>query len=87
MATILAIDDSLIREAQKIGRHKTKKSAVTEALKEYILRRKQPEIVELFGKIEYDNDYDYKAGRIRLRGSGKGEKLTEKLLEYRADDD
>jgi Arc/MetJ family transcription regulator len=65
MATNLAIDDSLIREAQKIGRHKTKKSAVTEALKEYILRRKQLEVVELFGEIEYDNNYDYKADRIQ----------------------
>jgi Arc/MetJ family transcription regulator len=65
MATNLAIDDALIREAQEIGKHKTKKSAVTEALKEYILRRKQLEVVELFGEIEYDNDYDYKADRIR----------------------
>lgn len=65
MATNLAIDDALIREAQEIGKHKTKKSAVTEALKEYILRRKQLEVVELFGGIEYDNDYDYKADRIR----------------------
>lgn len=65
MATNLAIDDNLILEAQKIGRHKTKKSAVTEALKEYILRRKQLEIIQLFGKVDYDEDYDYKAGRMR----------------------
>jgi hypothetical protein len=65
MATNLAIDDNLILEAQKIGGHKTKKSAVTEALKEYILRRKQLEIIQLFGKVDYDEDYDYKAGRMR----------------------
>jgi predicted CopG family antitoxin len=65
MATNLAIDDNLILEAQKIGRHKTKKSAVTEALKEYIQRRKQLEIIELFGKVDYDEDYDYKANRMR----------------------
>jgi hypothetical protein len=65
MATNLAIDDNLILEAQKIGRHKTKKSAVTEALKEYILRRKQLEIIKLFGKVDYEEDYDYKAGRMR----------------------
>ena len=65
MATNLAIDDNLILEAQKIGRHKTKKSAVTEALKEYILRRRQLEIIQLFGKVDYDEDYDYKAGRMR----------------------
>jgi hypothetical protein len=65
MATNLAVDDNLILEAQKIGRHKTKKSAVTEALKEYIQRRKQLEIIELFGKVDYDEDYDYKANRMR----------------------
>jgi hypothetical protein len=65
MATNLAIDDSLIMEAQKIGKHKTKKSAVTEALKEYIQRRKQLEIIKLFGKINYEKDYDYKALRNR----------------------
>ncbi|MGD2084675.1 MAG: type II toxin-antitoxin system VapB family antitoxin [Candidatus Aminicenantes bacterium] len=65
MATNLAIDDNLILEAQKIGKHKTKKSAVTEALKEYILRRKQLEIIKLFGKVDYDEDYDYKTHRMR----------------------
>ena len=65
MATNLAIDDSLIMEAQKIGKHKTKKSAVTEALKEYIQRRKQLEIIKLFGKINYEKDYEYKALRNR----------------------
>ncbi len=65
MATNLAIDDRLILEAQKIGNHRTKKSAVTEALKEYIQRRKQLEIIKIFGKIDYDKDYDYKAQRIR----------------------
>ena len=65
MATNLAIDDRLILEAQKIGKHKTKKSAVTEALKEYIQRRKQLEIIKLFGKINYEKDYDYKLHRNR----------------------
>ncbi|HHS12936.1 MAG TPA: type II toxin-antitoxin system VapB family antitoxin, partial [bacterium] len=40
MPTNLAIDDQLIENARKIGKHKTKKAAVTEALKEYIQRRK-----------------------------------------------
>ena len=53
MATNLAIDDDLILEAQKIGGHRTKKSAVTEALKEYIQRRKQTQVTALFGKIDY----------------------------------
>jgi Arc/MetJ family transcription regulator len=65
MATNLALDDALIREAQEIGNHKTKKEAVTAALKEYIQRRKQLRILDLVGTIEYDEDYDYKAARRR----------------------
>ncbi|MGA2381701.1 MAG: type II toxin-antitoxin system VapB family antitoxin [Spirochaetia bacterium] len=65
MATNLAIDDGLILEAQRIGGHRTKKSAVTEALKEYIQRRKQQQVTALFGKIDYAQDYDYKARRHR----------------------
>lgn len=65
MATNLAIDDTLLSEAQKIGRHKTKKATVTEALKEYIQRRKQSEVTELFGKVDYEKDYNYKALRDR----------------------
>ncbi len=65
MPTNLAIEDDLIIEAKKIGNHKTKKSAVTEALKEYIRRRKQNELKKMFGKVEIDKDYDYKASRKR----------------------
>ncbi len=63
MATNLALDDELIREAQKISGHRTKRAVVTEALQEYIQRRKQLEIINLFHTIEYDDDYDYKAQR------------------------
>ncbi len=63
MATNLAIDDQLIVTAQKIGHHKTKREAVTEALKEYIQLKKQQKVLNLFGKIDYDADYNYKAQR------------------------
>jgi hypothetical protein len=64
MATNLAIDDMLIEEAKSIGKHRTKKGAVTEALQEYIQRRKQSEIFKIFNTIEYDQDYDYKKQRV-----------------------
>jgi hypothetical protein len=64
MATNLAIDDALIDEAKRVGNHKTKKEAVTAALDEYVRRRKQLEILELFGTIDYDPDYDYKQNRL-----------------------
>ena len=41
MATNLALDDRLIVQAQKLGHFRTKRDAVTEALKEYIAYRKQ----------------------------------------------
>jgi hypothetical protein len=63
MPTNLAIDDNLLEEAKIIGKHKTKKAAVTEALKEYIQRRKQISIIEVFGTIEYEDSYDYKQQR------------------------
>jgi len=61
--TNLAIDDRLIAEAQKLGRHRTKKEAVNAALDEYVQRRKQQQILALFGTIEYDGNYDYKRQR------------------------
>ncbi len=67
MPTNLAIDDSLIEEARRIGGHKTKKEAVTNALSEYIARRKQLKILDSFGTIDFDPEYDYKADRKRKR--------------------
>ncbi|MDI6815833.1 MAG: type II toxin-antitoxin system VapB family antitoxin [Actinomycetota bacterium] len=63
MATNLAIDQKLLEEARKIGGKKTKKDTVNEALIEYIQRRKQKKLVALFGKVEYEPDYDYKKER------------------------
>jgi Arc/MetJ family transcription regulator len=65
MATNLALDDTLIQEAQRVGKHKTKKAAVTDALKEYIQRRKQKKILDLFGTVDWDPRYDYKRSRRR----------------------
>lgn len=65
MATNLALDDNLIQEAQRAGGHKTKKEAVTSALREYIAHRKQLGVLKLAGKIEFDPSYDYKKARRR----------------------
>lgn len=63
MPTNLALDDRLIEQARTIGHHKTKKEAVTAALDEYIRRRKQVEILDHFGTIDFDPHYDYKKMR------------------------
>lgn len=65
MPTNLAIDDELLEEALRVGGHRTKKATVTEALQEYIRRRKQVEILDLFGQVDYDPEYDYKKQRSR----------------------
>ncbi len=64
MANNLSFDNDLIEKARKIGKHSTQKAVVTEALEEYIQRRKQMEIIDLFGTIDFDSEYDYK----NLRG-------------------
>ena len=65
MATNLGLDDRLLEEALKIGGRATKKDTVTEALREYISRRKQARVTDLFGTIDYDPKYDYKKQRRR----------------------
>jgi hypothetical protein len=65
MATNLQIDDELILKALRLGRHKTKKEAVSTALVEYIHQLEGKRILSIFGSIDYDPDYDYKKQRRR----------------------
>jgi Arc/MetJ family transcription regulator len=65
MPTNLALDDQLIEEARRAGKHKTKKEAVNAALDEYVRRRKQVKILEQFGTVNFDPSYNYKAERRR----------------------
>lgn len=63
MATNLAIDQRLLEEAKKLGRKKTKRDTVNEALMEYVQRRKQQKILSMFGKVDFLPGYDYKKSR------------------------
>lgn len=63
MASKLSIDHRLVEEARQAGRHATGEEVVRCALEEYIARRRRQRIIELFGKVNYVDDYDYKAGR------------------------
>jgi hypothetical protein len=65
MPTNLAIDDKLLEEALRVGGQRTKKDTVNQALLEYIQRRRQAKIVDLFGKLEFAPGYDYKKQRRR----------------------
>jgi len=65
MATNLAINEDLLDKALELGGYKSKKDTVNAALEEFIRRRNAKELVNLFGKIEYDDSYDYKKMRAR----------------------
>lgn len=65
MATNLSLDPKLIERALQVSGERTKKAAVTRALEEFIARRRQRNILELMGKLEWDGSYDYKAERRR----------------------
>ena len=65
MPTNLAIDPELLDKALAIGGEKTKKATVNRALREFIARRGQKRLLDLFGKLDWDGDYDYKRERTR----------------------
>ena len=65
MATNLAIDDALLKSALEIGGYRSKKDTVNAALEEFIQRRKSEDVIGLFGKVEFDESYDYKKMRTR----------------------
>jgi Arc/MetJ family transcription regulator len=65
MATNLSIDPDLLQRALEVSGERTKKAAVTKALQEFIARRQQKRLLELIGKLEWDESYDTKAERSR----------------------
>lgn len=65
MATNLQLDDRLIAEAAALGKHRTKKAAVTQALTDYIRNLRQERILDLFGGVDFDPAYDYKRQRAK----------------------
>lgn len=65
MPTNLALDQELLERALRVSGEPTKKAAVTRALQEFIARREQRRIAELFGKLEWDASFDFKKERAR----------------------
>jgi Arc/MetJ family transcription regulator len=64
MRTNIVLDDSLVKQALKLSRVKTKKELVNQALKEFVENRKRLNLMDLVGKIEFAKNYNYKALRI-----------------------
>ena len=65
MATNLSIDPALLERAVEVSGERTKKAVVTKALQEFIARREQRRLVELMGKLKWDDSFSYKAERSR----------------------
>jgi hypothetical protein len=65
MATNLAIDPDLLDRALQVSGERTKKAAVTKALQEFIARREQRRVLDLMGKLDWDDAFNYKAERSR----------------------
>ena len=65
MPTNLQIDDRLLAKAQKIGGFRTKKDTVNQALTEFVRRRAQRDIVDLFGTVEFSPEFDHKKLRAK----------------------
>jgi len=65
MATNLSIDPALLAKAFELSGEKSKKAAVNKALEEFIARREQLKLREMFGQLEWSADFDYKRERSR----------------------
>jgi metal-responsive CopG/Arc/MetJ family transcriptional regulator len=59
----LQIDEKLLTEALALGNYQSSSAVIEAALHEYIQRRKQLKVIELFGTIDYDLDYNYEQQR------------------------
>lgn len=63
MFTQININDTLLQEALALDNQTTVDALVEAALREYIQRRKRLKVLDLFGTIDYEEDYDYKQQR------------------------
>jgi len=65
MATNLSLGPGLLEKTLRVSAEKTKKAAVARALKEFVALHEQHGVSKLFGKLQWDRDYDYKKERSR----------------------
>ena len=63
MATNIELNEPLLSKAMRLGGMKTKKEAVNQALLEYVQRREQLRVLDFFGKVDLDPEFDYKKQR------------------------
>lgn len=61
--TNIDLDDELVTQAFRYAKVKTKRELVHLALREFIDHHRRKDVRELFGQVEIDPKYDYKALR------------------------
>jgi Arc/MetJ family transcription regulator len=70
MRTNIVLDDELIEQAMRLAKVRTKREAVDLALRDFIARRKQRDILALAGEGLIAPDYDVrKVRRTMARGA------------------
>jgi len=63
MRTNIVIDDTMMRKAMEISGLKTKREVVEQAMMEFVQRRTRKDLMDLRGKIQFADGYDYLAMR------------------------
>jgi Arc/MetJ family transcription regulator len=63
LRTSLEVDADLLESAISFGGFMTKRKTIEVALAEFVERRKQKNLLDLKGKIQFSDGYDYKAMR------------------------
>ena len=61
----LDIDLELLEKAHASGGEKSKKAAGNRVSQEFIVHRRQKRVLDLFGKLDWNDAYDYKRERTR----------------------
>ena len=67
MVTNLNVDTALLQEAIALDEAAGGEAVVEKALRSYIQYRKQLQVVDRFGPIDYDETYNYKQQRQTAR--------------------
>lgn len=63
MSINISIDDDLIKDALELSKISSKNELLEVALREFIQNQKRLKLLELKGKIEFFEDYNYKSMR------------------------
>lgn len=72
MRTNIVLDDELIEQAMRISQVKTKREMIDLALREFVSRHSQKNILDLVGQELIDPDYDVRKLREGMnRDSGR----------------